>query len=278
MGNKEHMGRIQNSTVEEWNRWRTENLRIQPDLTRIDLSGRDLSGIDFRGVGLFKANLSKANLTNAILRQAIAIKTNFDYAILTGAHVYGISAWDVTTKNAIQKDLVVTEPDSPVITIDDLKLAQFIHLLINNKNIRDIIQVIGNKAILILGRFTASNKEILDSIREELRNKDYVPILFDFGKPSNRDITETVVTLAHLSKYIIADLTDAQAVPQELNAIIPNLPSVKLLPILRSKSKCYSMFEHFKKYPWVLDIVKYNDKHDLINNFDNKILGILEGK
>ena len=80
MGNPDHMRIILDGDVDTWNLWRRNNLRVQPDLTRIDLSGRDLSKIDFRGVGLFKANLSGCNLSEAVLRQSIAIKTDFTNA------------------------------------------------------------------------------------------------------------------------------------------------------------------------------------------------------
>ncbi len=203
--------------VLSWNEWRGRNLRVQPDLTRIDLRNRDLSNIDFRGVGLFKANLSGCILHNAILRQAIAIKTDFENADLTGSYVYGISAWDNNVEGAIQRDLIITEPTKPVITVDNIQVAQFIHLLINNKNIRDVIDTIGKKAVLILGRFTPDRYDVLNAIRDNLRLRNYIPILFDFEKPSSKDITETVVTLAHLSKFIIADITDAKSIPQELS-------------------------------------------------------------
>lgn len=213
MGNPEHMKIILEGDVETWNTWREDNLRVQPDLTRIDLSGRDLSGIDFRGVGLFKANLSNCNLSKAVLRQAIAIKTDFRNASLSGAYIYGISAWDNQTDGATQKDLVITDINEPIITVDSIQIAQFIHLLINNKNIRDAIETIGKKAVLILGWFTPERKGILDAIKDELRKKNYIPILFDFDSPNNRDVTETVVTLAYLSKFIVADITDAKSIP-----------------------------------------------------------------
>ncbi|QKQ25482.1 hypothetical protein [Candidatus Reidiella endopervernicosa] len=82
-------------------------------------------------------------------------------------------------------------------------------------------------------------------------------MLFDFEVPATRDITETVITLATLSKFIVADLSDPRSIPQELTAIIPHLPSVPVQPILESSSEEYGMFEHFKKYQWVLPIVTY---------------------
>jgi hypothetical protein len=69
------------------------------------------------------------------------------------------------------------------------------------------LHTIGKKAVLILGRFTDERKEVLDALREELRKRDYLPILFDFAVPATRDITETVSLLARMARFIIADLT-----------------------------------------------------------------------
>ena len=38
--------------------------------------------------------------------------------------------------------------------------------------------------MLILGRFTPERKAVLDALREELRKRDYLPILFDFDVPA----------------------------------------------------------------------------------------------
>ncbi len=99
-----------------------------------------------------------------------------------------------------------------MITVDNLKIAQFIYLLLNNKEIRDVIDTITSKVVLILGRFTSERKRVLDALREELRNHDYLPILFDFEKSTNRDITETVSTLAHIARFVIADITEANVI------------------------------------------------------------------
>jgi hypothetical protein len=124
---------------------------------------------------------------------------------------------------AEQLNLRITREDQSTITVDNLKIAQFIYLLLNNEEIRDIIDTIAKKAILILGRFTPERKEVLDALRDELRKHNYTPVLFDFEKPGSRDFTETVRTLAHLARFIIADLTEPSSIPQELQAISPDL-------------------------------------------------------
>ena len=80
--------------------------------------------------------------------------------------------------------MVITREDEPEITVDNIEVAQFIYLLLHNAKIRDVIDTITSKAVLILGRFTEERKAVLDALREELRKRDYLPILFDFEKPS----------------------------------------------------------------------------------------------
>lgn len=55
-----------------------------------------------------------------------------------------------------------------MITVDNLEVAQFIYLLLNNEKIRQVIDTITSKVVLILGRFTDERKSVIDAIREEL--------------------------------------------------------------------------------------------------------------
>ncbi len=105
--------------------------------------------------------------------------------------------------------------------MDNLEVAQFIYLLLNNEKIRNVIDTITSKVVLILGRFTPERKVVLDAIREELRKRDYLPILFDFEKPASKGLTGTISTLANMARFIIADLTDPSSVPHELAMVVP---------------------------------------------------------
>ena len=243
------------------------------NLRAANLSGADLSRADLGGANLIGANLTGANLSRAVL-----IETRLDKANLTGCVVYGLSAWDVQLEGTIQADLVITKQDTHAITVDDLQIAQFIYLLLNNKNVRHVIDTITSKVVLILGRFTPERKSVLDAIREELRKRDYLPVLFDFEGPSNRDITETVSTLAHMARFVIADITDAKGIPQELMAIVPALPSVPVQPLLLASQQECGMFEHFKRFPWVLEPYLYEDQDRLLAAITDKVIGPAESK
>jgi len=255
------------------------------NLSRSDLSGSNLMGADLSDAQLCEANLGYAcmygaDLAGADLRKTILVGTDLRKANLSCCWIFGLSAWDLKTSGSLQFDLVVTnrDDDRGIITTDSLEIAQFIYLLSRNERIRDVIDTIGKKAILILGRFTRERKTVLDAIRCELRTKGYIPILFDFEKPSMRNITETVSVLAHLSRFIIADLTQAKSIPQELQRIVPNLPSVPILPILHASDHEYSMFKDFLDYPWVLTPHVYEDQDNLLESLAEKIIAPAEKK
>jgi hypothetical protein len=114
-------------------------------------------------------------------------------ATLTGCRVYGISAWDVKlSERTKQQDLIITPAQEPAVTIDDLEVAQFVYLLLHNEKIRRILDTVGRKGVLLLGRFTEGRIAILSRLREELRKRGYLPIVFNFDKPETKDFTETI--------------------------------------------------------------------------------------
>jgi hypothetical protein len=97
-------------------------------------------------------------------------------------------------------------------------------------------------------------------------------MMFDFDKPTHRDITETVQLLANMSRFVIADVTDAKSIPQELSHIIPFLPSVPVRPIILDSEYEYSMFEHWEQFDSVLDVYRYRDRDQLIANIEAAII------
>lgn len=231
---------------------------------------------DLNGVAFFEANLRQANLRSADLLGADFTLADMRGSNIEGSRVYGVSAWDVKLEGAVQRNLIITPSGKPTIEVDNLEVAQFIYLLLNNEKIREVIDTITSKVVLILGRFTPERKKILDALRVELRRRNYLPVLFDFSKPNSRDSTETISTLAHLTRFIIADITDAKSIPQELKAIVPHLPSVPVQPILLASEKEYGMFDHFEQYHWVLKPYRYRNAGTLLLNLNKKVISPAE--
>jgi len=242
------------------------------NLNKANLSYANLYGADLSGTILEGTNLNSADLTNAIL-----VETNLNKAELTNCRIYGISAWDIKLKDAIQKDLIITPKESSSITVDNLEVAQFIYLILNNEKIRDVIDTVTSKVVLILGRFTPKRKAILNAIKEELRKKNFVPVVFDFEKPLRRNFRETVTTLARMAKFIIADITQAKIILQELEAIVPKV-RVPVKPILHSSAKSISTIEDFKDYPWFLETYRYRTIKSLLVSLNDKVITPAESK
>jgi uncharacterized protein YjbI with pentapeptide repeats len=246
---------------------------IDANLRNADLCGAKLLVANLSGANLSGADLSGVDLSGANLSGAILIETNLERATLTGCKVYGISAWELKIGDAKQNDLVITRLDQPIITVDNLEVAQFIYLLLHNEKIRDVINTVANKAVLILGRFTPERKIVLDALRTELRNRGFLPILFDFEKPSPRDFTETIKILVGISLFVIADISNPKSSPLELQATVPDY-MVPFVPIIQEGEEPFSMFRdlHIKYKKWVLAPLKYDSLDNLIRVLDKAII------
>jgi hypothetical protein len=216
-------------------------------------------------------------LNNADLSGAILVGTNLKGADLTGCRIYGISVWDVQLTDAKQQNLILTLPDQPEITVDNLEVGQFIYLLLHNEKIRDVIETVTSKAVLILGRFTRERISVLNDLREALRKQNYLPVLFDFEGPGTRDITETVSLLARMARFIIADLTDPSSVPKELEAVVPGL-AVPVQPVIEGSARPYTMFKDYWKYDWVLPPYHYKDSARLLSELQKTVIAPAEAK
>ena len=242
------------------------------NLRRANLREANLGGAD-----LSKANLREANLGGANLTHAILVHADLRGAELTGCHIYGVSAWDLRLKGAKQENLIITPEGAPEVTVDNLEVGQFVYLLLHNEKIRDVIDTIGKKGVLLLGRFTDERKAILDALREELRKHDYLPILLDFDVPATRDITETVSLLARMARFIIVDMTDPSSIPKELEAIVPHL-AVPVQPLLEGASRPYAMFKDYWKYDWVLPPHRYEGLETLLTTIAENVIAPAEAK
>jgi len=251
----------------------------EANLSRADLRLADLSRADLREANLREANLRGANLREANLREAnlsgaSLVDADITNADLTGCRIYGVSAWGLKLNDeTIQRNLIITRTgDVSEITVDNIEVAQFIYLLLHNQKIRDVIDTITSKVVLILGRFTDERKAVLDALRDELRKRDYLPILFDFDKPARRTTDETITLLARMARFVIADISDAKSVLQELRGIVPDLPSVPVQPVIIASQDEPGMFDFYRPYHWVLPVHRYDTPAQLLAELSDRVI------
>jgi len=243
----------------------------------VNLENANLRDADLGAVNMWQANLNGADLTGANLRYVRLVETQMAGASVSGAAIYGASVWDIKGIPCAQENLIITPADQPQITVDSLEVAQFIYLLLKNEKIRHVIDTITSKVVLILGRFSQERFAVLTRIRDELRTRDYLPVLFDFEKPANQTTVETISTLAHMARFVIADLTDARSVLQELQEIVPRCPSVVIQPLLLAPQAVPGMFDFFRKFSWVLKPHLYRSQKALLASLTRVIAGAEAG-
>lgn len=230
------------------------------NLTGAEIKMAYLTGSDLREVNLShatlwdsrirKADLSGADLTGADLSECSLVGTNLIGANLNGCNVYGTSIWDIeTSSSTIMKDLTINRYDQPLMTVDDIEVAQFIYTIINNKKIAKIINTLRTKTVLILGSFDRNSLVILDSLKDVIRSHYRIPLLFDFNAPATQDLMETVKTLALLSSFVIVDLSVRSGQLHELASLVRDT-YIPFVTIAREGTQATAMHSEFRHFYW----------------------------
>ena len=195
---------------------------IGADLREADLTGARIIGADLReahltGACLTGADLTGACLTGADLSEARLVKANLQGADLSGCRVYAILAEDLTVDGETkQSDLLISQAGQSVIAVDSLELAQFIGLFLDNESIRDLMNTMAMKVVLLVGRFSPERTAVCDAMRAELRRSSLRPVLFEFKPQGARGLDGMVELLARMARFIVADVSCPKSIPPEL--------------------------------------------------------------
>ncbi len=242
------------------------------DLELADLSRARIFGANLTGANLTNADLSHAKIKDADLTQTMFVGTNTDQAQFVNCSIFGLSIWDLKGNPKLTEGLVISPKGEQPVKVDSLEAAQLQYVLLSNQKTGKVIDSVIKSSILILGRF-GHRKPVLDSLRVALRSKGYIPIIFDFESPEERSLTETIRLLAHLARFIVADLTDPSSIPQELESIIPHVEIV-VKPLIEGKEQPYAMSRDFvtRHRNQFLKLYRYQDVNDLINNLDEEVI------
>jgi hypothetical protein len=146
-------------------------------------------------------------------------------------------------------------------------------------NFGEIMSELTRRRVLILGRFKERRLNLLEAIQRHLaqhRNR-YIPELFTFKRPDSRDLVESILGFASLSRFVIADLSEPRSVQQELQAIVPNFQSVPIVPIINEGGREFATFASLARRPNVVQpTLRYRNVEDLLRKIDREIVPAAE--
>jgi Pentapeptide repeats (8 copies) len=245
------------------------------DFSRADFTGASFRSTRFNKTILTDANFDGATFVNCSLNRINLVGASFRVKEISETVVYGIAAWDLQTSDQMKQSKLVIERTYDLysdiiqqgkvpLMVDDIELAQFVYYLSGHKKMRAALNILNDKGVLLLGRFKDGGLERLYSIRERLQSKGYMVMIFDFARPDNLSFTDTVVTMAGLSKFVVVDLSGS-SVPAELQSIVSQFKK----PIL-AFGDAYSLFPDVANHTDVLTI-EGGDDSKLLNDLEERL-------
>ena len=80
----------------------------------------------------------------------------------------------------------------------------------------------------------------------------------------NRSTDETITLLARMARFVITDISDTKSVLQELRAIVPNVPSGSVQPIIIATQDEPGMFDFYRNFRSFLAVHRYNSEEQLL--------------
>jgi hypothetical protein len=81
-----------------------------------------------------------------------------------------------------------------------------------------------------------------------------------------------------MARFVIADISDAKSVLQELRGIVPDTPTLPVQPIIDATQEEPGMFDFFKRYPWVLEAHRYASPTQLLSQLSDRVIEPVEAE
>jgi uncharacterized protein YjbI with pentapeptide repeats len=243
------------------------------DLTFARLAGCNLHGSNFKAAILDRTDLSGAQIEDSFMLQTVFLGTDLRGSTIKDCFVYGVSVWDVVTdEHTVQSNLTITTSRTNGISVDNLVMAQFMYLLIHNPNLRTVLDTMNSKIVLILGAFGADRITVLQTLREQLRRFGYVPVLFDFAGPDTKTISDTVMAIASMARFVVVDISDPRCSPHETSMIASNL-GIPIQAIIENGQKPWAMFRDLRhKFRYVLAPLTYEGPNQLMTQLKECVI------
>jgi len=150
-------------------------------------------------------------------------------------------------------------------------LAQFQATRATRTELFELLSTLNNA----LGAAALPDAHLREAFVTQPRSAAHPVRLRQASKPNNG---RNNLHIGHMSRFVIADITDAKSVLQELRSIVPNSPSVLVQPLLLASQEEPGMCDFFRKFPWVLEPVRYSDQPTLIAQLDERVIAPAESK
>src|SRR5262249_19058929 len=154
--------------------------------------------------------------------------------------------------------------------------AQLLSLMLDGAGIRRVFDSVNSKLVLILGSFSVDEKPLLDALRKGLQGHGYVAVTFDFERPLDRDYAETVVSLAGMSRFIVADFTNAKEVRAEVVLARNQFRRVPIIPIAKDGAQLPITMVNSFSAEELRHLVRYTSVDDLLENLQVMIIDYAE--
>jgi uncharacterized protein YjbI with pentapeptide repeats len=250
----------------------------QVNLSRACLKGADLSKADLTGARLVEAemvhtNLGGAKLSHCELSRALVMNCNLAQAILTESRLDETVFAGSSHEGIVTSNLALTPADEAAVLVDDLEMAHLMEALLGEPRWRELIARSSLRIALVIGRFPQWRRPHLDAIREEVRRSQYAPLAIDLEKPVGPKLRSVIANLAHLAKFVIADLAGSRAFAKELqpfSVALRDLPIQVIMPDGEDPPELPGL--------WAIDPYRYRDTEHLVEIFEKEILEPLERK
>ena len=192
MANQDHLD-ILKQGIDEWNRWRSQNKNIRPNLSRMNVVGKNLSGINLSYSDLARADLSRANLSFADLYHADLSGANLLRSNLSAANLSATTLTCATLCGANFSDANLSNAY--------IAKADFSGAKLYNANLSKTLLIGSN---LSFTRLSGTN---ISSVK--LKNADFTCSILNFTIFAFIDLSQTkgLETCEHIGPSIIDHYT-----------------------------------------------------------------------
>jgi hypothetical protein len=75
-----------------------------------------------------------------------------------------------------------------------------------------------------------------------------------------------------MARFVIADISDAKSVLQELRTIVPNLPMLPVQPVIVATQEEPGMFDFYHHFPWFLKVHRYDNQEQLMAELRERVI------